>query len=410
MPRFFYIASTQEGEIKKGLVEAPDRETLIKSLQKNDLVIISVEKKKQSKLQETLKSSFSQFGRIKIVDKILFAKHLSTLISGGVSLGEGLAILKKGSTNPKMKQVLDDLIKSSKAGRSLYSSLAEHPKIFDNLFCNMVKTGEEGGTLDENLKRLALELQKSYELKRKIKGVMIYPMVILIVTVSIAMLLTIFILPKLTGLFDSFQVELPLSTKIFLFIANSLQRYGIFIFGGIFGLIFGTIAFSKSKVGRPILHRIILSLPIFSRFSRNTNMAQFCRTLGTLLRSGLHILEAITITADSLNNVIYERTLKKAVAEVQKGVPISVILERESELFSPLATSIISIGEKIGKLDDTLIFVADFYEEEVDAATKNLSVIIEPLLMVVIGLTVGGMAIAIVTPIYKLSGGSAYGL
>ena len=139
-------------------------------------------------------------------------------------------------------------------------------------------------------------------------------------------------------------------------------------------------------------------------------MAQFCRTLGTLLRSGLHILEAITITADSLNNVIYERTLKKAVAEVQKGVPISVILERESELFSPLATSIISIGEKIGKLDDTLIFVADFYEEEVDAATKNLSVIIEPLLMVVIGLTVGGMAIAIVTPIYKLSGGSAYGL
>lgn len=405
MPQFFYIASSQEGEIKRGLVEAPDRETLIRKLQKSDLVVISVEKKKGSKVTASIKNTFSGFSRITAVDKILFARHLSALIKGGVSLGEGLAILKKGTTSQKMKRILDELIKASKAGRSLHSSLAEHPRVFDNFFCNMVKTGEEGGTLDDNLTRLALEMKKGYDLRRKIRGVMIYPVLILVFTVTVGLGLTIFVLPKLTNLFASFEMQLPLSTRVFLAIANVLQKYGIFIFGGIFALFFGLTALSRTKFGRPITHRIILSLPIVNKFSRNINLAYFSRTLGTLLKSGLHIIEALTITADSLNNVVYQNKIKKALNEIQKGVPISVILERESDLFPPMATSVIGIGEKIGKLDETLIFISEFYEEEVDNATKNLSVVIEPALMVFIGITVGGMALAIVTPIYQITQG-----
>ena len=404
MPRFFYIASSQEGEIKKGLVEAPDRETLISKLQKADLVVISVERKRQSKTLNNLKLSFSRFGKVSAVDKILLARHLAALIKGGVSLGESLAILKKGTNSPKMKKVLDDLIVGTKAGRSLYSSMAEHPKVFSHYYVNMVKTGEEGGSLDGNLERLALELKKANELKKKIKGVMIYPTIIVILTVTIGIGLTIFIIPKLNKLFESFAIELPLSTRIFLAVSQFLQDYGLYVFIGI-GVFFAALTtFSKTKYGRPIVHRLILMAPIAGKISRNINMAQFSRTLGTLLKSGLHIMEAIAITADSLNNAIYERKLKKSISEVRRGVPVSVILERESELFPILATSVISIGEKIGKLDETLLFVSEFYEEEVDNATKNLSTIIEPALMIVIGLSVGAMAFAIVTPIYSLTG------
>jgi len=404
MPRFFYIASTQEGEIKKGLVEAPDRDTLINKLQKSDLVVISVERKKQSQALKNFKDRFAVLGKIKTVDKILFARHLSALIKGGVSLGEGLGILKKGSSNPKMKRVLDELIMASKSGRSLHSSMAEHPKVFNHYFINMIKTGEEGGTLDENLERLADELKKSDDLKKKIKGVMIYPTIIVTVTVVMGIGLTVYIVPKLNKLFESFAVDLPLSTRIFLSITTFLQNYGLYVFIGIGVLFFGLTAFAKTKIGRPIVHKVILMIPVAGKISRNINMAQFSRTLGTLLKSGIHIMEALTITAGSLNNAVYEMKIKKSIAEVQRGVPVSVILERESELFPVLATSVISIGEKIGKLDETLLFVSEFYEEEVDNITKNLSTLIEPALMITIGLAVGGMAFAIITPIYQISG------
>ncbi len=271
----------------------------------------------------------------------------------------------------------------------------------------MVKVGETGGALENTLIHLSLQMEKDYDLKKKIKGAMLYPMIILIATMALGSAMAIFILPKLTKLFQTFKVTLPLSTRILLWVSNLFQNYGFYIIGGFIILIFLLWYIVRSNFARLPTSRLILSLPIIGKISQNVNLARFNRILGTLLKSGVPVVEALSITANTLGNEVYKKRLLSVSEKVKKGIPISQVLKKESkhsDSFPQLVSRMIGVGEKTGKLDETLIYLAKFYEKEVDNTTKNLSVILEPILLILIGLVVALVAIAIISPIYKLSG------
>lgn len=337
------------------------------------------------------------------LDKTLFAKHLAIMIKSGLPLRESILILSKQARTKEFKKILQHILSQLDNGRSLANSLKKHNKIFDSLFISMIEIGEESGTLEENLKHLAQQLEKSHDLRRKVKAAMIYPAIILVSTVGLGTALSVFILPKLIPLFRALDVKLPLATKILLFIVNLIQNYGIFVILGLASLIAISVLLSRLKPIKRCFHRFILVLPIVKSISRNVNLAYFSRTLATLLKSGIPIVNAMQITSGTLRNIIYQEALQKVSVSIQSGQAIGKNLK--APLFPKITSRMISVGEKTGNLEESLFYLAQFYEKEVDEATKNLSTILEPILLVFIGLIVAFIAIAIITPIYQLTRG-----
>lgn len=337
------------------------------------------------------------------LDKTLFAKHLAIMIKSGLPLRESILILSEQARTKGFQRVLENVLKQLDNGRSLAVSLKKHGRIFNPLFISMIEIGEASGTLEENLKHLALQLEKSHDLRRKVKAAMIYPCIILVSTIGLGTALSVFILPKLIPLFRALDVKLPLATKILLFIINLIQNYGIFIILGLASLIVISVLLSRLKPMKRCFHRFILVLPIVKSISRNVNLAYFSRTLATLLKSGIPIVNAMQITSGTLRNIIYQEALQKVSVFIQSGQVIGKNLK--APLFPKITSRMIGVGEKTGNLEESLFYLAQFYEKEVDNATKNLSIILEPILLVLIGLIVAFIAIAIITPIYQLTRG-----
>lgn len=342
---------------------------------------------------------------VSLFDKVLFAKHLSIMIKAGLSLRESVETIKEQTASKKFRKILDDIIKRLENGESLGDSLAKHPRIFNNLFINMIRLGEESGTLEENLEHLALQLEKSYDLRKKIKGAMIYPVFILVAALGLGAALVFFVLPKLLPLFKSFDIELPLPTKILMGISGAFQNYGVFILIGVTLLIGIVILISRIKTVKKFYDWLWISLPIIGPISRQTNLIQFSRTLGTLLKSGISIITALDITSDTLSNSIYQAVLRETSIKVQRGESLENYLHLNPKLFPPTVSRMIQVGEKTGNLEETLLYLAEFYEKEVDNATKNLSSISEPILLIIIGIMVGFVAISIIMPIYQFTSG-----
>lgn len=372
------------------------------SLLEKDLIIISIEpvQKKQKK-----KSGSLFFGKVSYLDKFLFVKHLGMMIKAGLPLREAISEIKEQTNSRKFKKVLDDIVSCLDNGESLASSLAKHPAVFDELFVNLIKAGEASGTLEENLKYLISQLEKNRDLQKKIKAALLYPILILSSTFVLIGILAVYILPKLIPLFESFEIELPLPTRILIWTIKLFQNYGLSIFIQIAVLIAIFIFISRFQAIKKINHRIILRLPVIGKLNRNVNLAYFSRTLGVLISSGIPIIEALNITANTLSNVIYREELKKSIGRIQHGEEISGYLRTKPKLFSPVFTRMINVGEKTGKLDDSLFYLAEFYEKEVDDATRNLSTLLEPILLIIIGVAIGFIAISIIMPIYKITHG-----
>jgi len=343
--------------------------------------------------------------QISTIDKVFLANNLSVMIRAGLPLREAVATLQEQTRSKVFKKILEDIIKRLDNGETLANSLARHPRSFNQLFINIIKVGEASGTLEENLKYLATQLEKSYDLHRKVKGAMIYPLLVLTSTFVLGGALAVFILPKLLPLFKSFDVALPLPTKILVWVTETIQNHGVLIFGGLIGFIILFTLLSRLKQVKKVNHKILLRTPLFGRISRSNNLAQFCRTLGVLLRSGIPVVQGLEVTSQTLRNMSYKNALETTSSEVQKGKPISDYLKTENFLFPVTVSKMIEVGEKTGNLEQTLIHLAEFYEKEIDNVTKNLSNILEPILLIVIGLVVGFIAIAIIMPIYKLTGG-----
>jgi len=343
--------------------------------------------------------------RISHLDKLLFTKHLAVMIKAGLPLREGVATIQEQTRSRRFKKILDDVIKRLDNGEPLGESLARYPKAFSELFINMIKMGEQSGNLEKNLEYLALQLEKSFALKRKVIAAMIYPAIILVSTFGLGGALSVFILPKLIPLFKSLKVELPLSTRILLWITELVQNYGLFVLLGLIIFVVAIILISRLRLVKLVNHKILLKLPIVGTISQNLNLALFSRTLGTLIKSGVSIVEALDITANTLNNLIYQGQIKEVSLRIQKGKQMSVYLKTKGKLFPATFSRMIGVGEKTGNLEESLVYLADFYEKEVDNTTQKLSTVLEPILLLVIGLIVAFIAISIITPIYQMTRG-----
>jgi type II secretory pathway component PulF len=340
---------------------------------------------------------------VKTIDKILFAKHLSLMLTSGVSLSQSIAELEDQSDSKPFKKILKALGEDIKKGKSIAGALKEYEKDFGNLFIGMIKIGEESGTLEENLKHLATQLEGNYELKKKVKGAMIYPGLVLGATLTIGLGLAIFIMPKLLTFFKSMSVELPLITRILLASVAHLEKFGIYYFIGliIFAILF-RISLRVKKV-KLFMHKMLIEMPIFGKLIKKLNIAYFTRTLAILLKSGVTIVEALDISATTLGNLAYQEALKSASSKLRKGEGLSVFLKKLPRIMPSMVVKMVEIGERSGTLEETLFYVADFYEGEVDTTTKNLSNILEPILLIVVGLVVGAVAISILMPIYEFT-------
>jgi len=343
--------------------------------------------------------------KISHLDRLLFTKHLATMIKAGIPIAEALASLADSAKSVRLKKIIKNLLQNVQNGQSLADSLKKHPKAFDNFYISMIQVGEEAGTLEQNLEFLSLQLKKDYTLHQKIKGALLYPELVFLSTIIMGGFISLFVLPKLVSFFDSFNVNLPTTTKILLWFANLMKNHGLSIISGLVLLVFAaTFILNLSKV-KPWWHKVMLKLPLFGNLIASGQLARFSRNLGTLIKSGVPITRSLDITADTLSNLKFKNDLKQISQILSKGKNIGEALEDKAfNEFPGIVSKMISVGEKTGKLEDTLLYLSAFYEDEIDNVSKNLTTTLEPILLLTIGLIVGFVALAIISPIYELTG------
>lgn len=345
----------------------------------------------------------SLFFRLSTKQKMLFARNLEVMIRSGMQILQGLEIIKKQSKSKAFQSILDQLIADVKNGHFLSVGLERYRFVFGDFFINLVRIGESSGTLGENLQYLGEELKKKDELQKKIRGAMVYPAFILVATLGITGILTFVIFPKILPVLTSIKVELPITTQIFIKISSFLFNYGLYFFGGLILLFIGFLLLLRVKRFKYAWHEILLRIPAVQETIKTVNMINFARTLGLLLKSGIKIVEALEITSDTLSNLVYKKEVALIAEGVKRGEPISQYLLQRPHMFSPIFTQMIVVGENTGKLDESILFLSNFYESELDESTKSLSNFLEPILLLIMGGIVAFVALAIITPIYKIT-------
>ena len=341
-------------------------------------------------------------GKIGIHDRILFAKNLGGMLEAGLSLFRALSVLEKQSKNKNLKNTFSVLLKTIDQGGNLSDGLSKFPKSFSGLFSAMIKAGEESGNLSESLKEVSEHLEKTYALEKKIKGAMMYPAVILCAIALIGVLMMIFVIPTLAKTFSDLGVTLPATTRAVIFISNIIAQHTILFLLSVSAIIFGLISSLKIKKVGIFVDWLFLHLPGVSTMSKETNIARTCHTIGSLLVAGVSMGKALSITEEVLQNYYYKKALSYARPEIEKGVALSDFFKKYPNLFSELPQEMSSVGEETGNLSEMLLSVADFYEKDLDERTKNLSSIIEPVLMIFVGTAVGFFALSIISPLYSI--------
>lgn len=404
MSHFIYKAKKANGEIYKGEKDADDRFEIYKLLKESNEEVIDV-KEKAGKSLSSLKNisiSLPFLRSVKTQDKINFAKNLGSMITAGLAMSRALNVMERQTKNQELKKILIALQKSVSEGKSLSQSMVSFPKVFSPLFVSMVSAGEQSGNLANSLRILGDQMDKNYALQRRVRGAMMYPSIILIVMVLIAILMLTFIVPTLMKTFTELNVDLPASTKLVLFVSNMFINHGLLVFIGMILVVVGFIFWSKKPSGKQVIHIAILKIPIIGNIIKEVNSARTARTLSSLLTSGVDVVESVKITKDVMQNVHYKAVLEKVGVAVEKGDTISKIFTENSKLYPIFLGEMISVGEETGKIGEMLMGVATFYEEDVEQKTKDMSTVIEPFLMVIIGGAVGFFALAMISPMYSL--------
>ncbi len=346
------------------------------------------------------------FDRISIQERINFARHLALVVKAGLPVFEGLKIIQSQAESPVLKRVIEDLINDVNNGKFLADGLERYEHIFGSFFINIVRVGEASGTLAKNLLYLADELGREKALQSKVRSAMIYPLVILVATIGVAGFLTFYVFPKLIPVFGSLNVQLPFTTRMLLSTLNFLRAYGLMLLGGvIIFLIAARLVFKKVAPVRYFFDKMLLYLPVVADLDVSVNMVNFSRVLGLLLKSGVKIVEALEITKNTFGNLAYRRVLGAAGEEIRKGGQLGTYLAGSKRMFPPLVYGMVRIGESTGNLEENLEYLAQFYDEEVDAKLHSLTSLIEPLMLLLMGLLVGFVALSIITPIYSISQG-----
>lgn len=401
--KYFYVAKKQDGEVKTGEIEGIDDREVTAQLRSEGFWVTSLKPVAQKKNQAK-GSFFDIFTSVPLKSKMIFCRHLAVMMSSGLSLSRALNILENQEKNATFKEVIKKVEDDVKKGVTLADSIARFPRVFNSVFVSMIKVGELSGNLEEILNILADQLEKDHKLVSKIRGAMIYPSIIFVVMIMMGILMMIFVVPKITKVFDDFDAELPFLTQMIIGISNFMAAHAIIVIGGFIGLVVGLRFFSQTLLGKQIFHQLFLKLPVVGDIVIKVNSARFSRILSSLLGSGVSLIESLTITSDTLGNYYYKKATKQAAIEVQRGITLSEVLMQYQSVFPFLVIQMVQVGEETGKTGEVLIKLAEFYEEEVEQITKNLSSIIEPVLMVLIGGAVGVFAVSIIQPIYSIMG------
>jgi type IV pilus assembly protein PilC len=398
---FSYELSDSKNKITKGTIDAPSRKQARNQLALRDGVLVSLEPVGRSGSRRKSGKGQILIGRIKLLEKVMLAKHLSVMIKAGMSIDGSLETLKDNAS-PLMARVLGKALVDVRKGNSLSSALKKHPRDFDMLFVNMVAAGEKGGNLAKNLNLLSVQQQKSYELRNKIKSAAMYPTVILLSVVGLTAVVSKFVLPKIVNFFNSLNVVLPLSTRILIGSANFFANYWVWVVFAILGLVVLWHLMLRFANSRLILHKFLLKIPITGKLIADMNLALFCRTLSSLLSSGITIDQSLQIVSQTMTSEVYKLQAINIYHKVLKGNALSDSITNK-EYFPSIVPRMTRVGEESGNLSEVLDYLADFYELEVDTTIKNLSTMIEPVLLVLIGLVVGFVAMSIINPIYDLT-------
>ena len=398
MPTFTYKARTRRGEVLQDTVEGESQMVVAATLRQQGLLVIDV--KEQGVGQKDI---LEPFKRVKLTDLVVFTRQFATMINAGLPIVRALYVLSEQTPNPKLQEVLVTVRKDVEAGLALSEALAKHPKVFNRLYVEMVRAGEVGGILDGVLLRVASQLEKDQELRRKVKSAMTYPLVVLALAILAAAFMLIFIVPIFARMFEDLGGTLPLPTRIAMGLSQLLTGIGgIFIAAAMIGGVYFFLRWIKTEPGRKAWGKAVLKLPVtIGDIVQKVALARFARTLGTLSAAGVPILQSLEITATSAGNWVIENALLKSRDAIREGHPIYKPLEAEP-VFPPMVTRMISVGEETGDLDGMLAKIAEFYESEVDAAVKSLTSVIEPLMIVVVGAIVGGIIIAMYLPMFQI--------
>ncbi len=351
---------------------------------------------------KTVFSVLGNFFRVPQIEIIMFAHHLSVMVKSGLSLSKSLSALERQTKNAKFAEVIKKTNSDVAKGTSFADALDAHPEVFDDLFVNMIRIGELSGSLDSTLSLLSEQMKKDYELRSKIKGAMTYPAVILTAMVAVGIVVMVYVIPKLTMIFQSMNVELPASTKFLIALSNLFLNHGVLILAALIFLAMSAKLFFRGKNSK-FVDMVILKLPIFGDISQKVNIARFARTTSSLIKGGVSISVALKTVSKTLSNYYYQESTRVAAERIEKGLRLKDSLEEFGDLYSPLVLQMIEVGEETGSLDDILLDLAKFYEDEVSETTKNLSTIIEPVLMIVMGIAVGFFAISIIQPMYSIA-------
>lgn len=406
MPKYIYTAKSYSGETKGGEVVARDEKSLAGQLRGEGFLVTSIVLVNETQVGSEAKIKFlDRFNNVPLKEKMVFARNLSVMITSGLTVSRSVSNLALQVEHKGFKKILEDIFDEMQTGKTLSEGFAKYPGVFGDLFISMVKVGEVAGNLDEVLKIVAVQLEKENDLKRKVKGAMIYPAVIVSVMTVIGILMLTYVLPQMMGVFKDMDVELPPMTKFLVNLSDVMKANGLFVAMGFVGLLGFLNFFLRQEAGKKALSYFSLHVPIFSPIVKQVNCARFARIYSSLLKSGIGAVEALNIISNTLSNYYYRKALLSGVEDVQKGVSLSQILARYPDIFPMLVSQIVQVGEETGKTETVLLQIAEFYEDEVDQVTKNMSAIIEPLLMVVIGGAVGFFAVAMLQPMYSLMDG-----
>jgi type IV pilus assembly protein PilC len=398
---FLYRTKSTTGEVTEGVLEATDRLALARELRSRGLIPVSIAPKGGSFLDKI--SIFKGvFSRVKVKEQIIFTKNLSGMIKAGLSLYRALSVLKKQTKNTTLSKILDSLTSDINSGETLSVGLSKFPNVFSKLFVSMTKAGEESGNLAGALSDIGMNLEKSHSLTKKIHGALIYPGVILSAMVVIGILMFAFVVPTLASTFKELGVKLPLSTRSIIFFGNFFSHNLILTFVIVIGLSLSLYFIFRSKYMAKYIDFAVIRIPAIGNLAKELNTARTARTISSLLLSGVSITRALEITEDVVQNIYYKRVLNEAKVSVEKGAPFSAAFAANPKLYPVMMSEMIQVGEETGKLSDMLLQVALFYEEEIENKTKNLSTIIEPILMLIIGAGVGFFAISMISPLYSI--------
>ncbi len=393
MPNYTYTARAVNGELKTATIQAANREDVVAQLRRQRLTVVKVDEEAAKKKPRG--------GAIKMRDVVIFTRQFSTMINSGLPLVQALDILAKQTENKALSDVTRAVVFDVESGHTVADALSKHPRAFSDLYVNMVAAGEAGGILYTILMRLAVFMEKNDQLVRKVKGAMIYPGVILSVAVIAISVLLVFVIQVFEKMFGSVGLALPLPTRIVIGISAFLRGYWWVLGGGITGGVFALRSYYKTPNGKLQIDKLLLALPVLGDVLRKSAVSRFTRTLGTLISSGVSILDGLEITAKTAGNRVIQDAIMASRASIAGGDTIAAPLAK-SNVFPPMVISMIAVGESTGGLDEMLAKIADFYDEEVDAAVSGLLALFEPVMIVFLGVIVGGMVVAMYLPIFDM--------